>query len=139
MVVIAATVWGVAITAFGLVHTLWPALLLLAVAGAADMVSGLFRGTIWDQTIPDHMRGRLAGIEMLSYSTGPTLGNVEAGVVARFTSVQTSIVSGGLLCVAGTALLAAALPAFLSYDGRGGLARKQAEDEARAAAARENG
>ena len=133
MVVLAACAWGAAITVFGLVHQLWLALFCLAFAGAADMMSGLFRGTIWDQTIPDHLRGRLAGIEMISYSTGPLLGNVESGFVARLTSVRTSIVSGGLLCIVGSVALAAALPAFVRYDGRDGLAHKQAEDQARAA------
>lgn len=73
-VTIAATLWGVAIIVFGLVSSLWLALFFLALAGAADAVSGVFRMTIWNQTIPDHMRGRLAGIEMISYLTGPYLG-----------------------------------------------------------------
>jgi len=103
----------------------------LLLAGAADMVSGLFRMTIWNQTIPDHLRGRLAGIEMVSYMTGPLLGNAEAGIVASVFSIRTSVVSGGILCVAGTVLLAAALPAFLSYDGREGLLRKQREEAER--------
>jgi MFS family permease len=135
-VVIAAAIWGVAIICFGFAGQLWLALIFLALAGAADMVSGLFRMTIWNQTIPDHLRGRLAGIEMLSYTTGPLLGNAESGLVASLFSVRTSIVSGGILCVVGTGLLAMALPAFLHYDGREGLARKQEEDEARLAAAR---
>ena len=65
------------------------------------MVSGIFRGTIWNQTIPDPLRGRLAGIELVSYSTGPLLGNVESGVVASLAGVRVSVVSGGVLCVAG--------------------------------------
>jgi MFS family permease len=135
-VVIAAAVWGVAIICFGFAGELWLALLCLALAGAADMVSGLFRMTIWNQTIPDHLRGRLAGIEMVSYTTGPLLGNAESGLVASLFSIRTSIVSGGILCVLGTGLLAMAWPAFLHYDGRHGLARKQ-EDEARLRASRE--
>jgi len=79
----------------------------LVVAGFADMVSGIFRGTIWNQTIPDRLRGRLAGIEQVSYSTGPLLGNVEAGVVAAVAGVRASIVSGGVLCIAGVAVAAA--------------------------------
>jgi MFS family permease len=135
MVVLAAGVWGLGIGGVGLAHSLWLVLLCLVVAGAADMVSGQFRSIIWNQTIPDHLRGRLAGIEMLSYSTGPLLGNLRAGLAARWVGVGGSVVSGGLLCVAGTLALAAALPSFLRYDGRHGLARKQAEDEAWAAAA----
>jgi hypothetical protein len=111
------------------------ALLMLVLAGAADMVSGLFRMTIWNQTVPHHLRGRLAGIEMLSYSSGPTLGNLESGVVARFAGVGGSIVWGGVLCVVGTVALAAALPEFRRYDGQHGLSRKVAEDQAWAAKA----
>lgn len=135
MVVLAAGAWGLAILAFGLVDSLWLALVFLALAGAADMVSGLFRMIIWNQTIPDHLRGRLAGIEMLSYSTGPMLGQLRSGLAARWLGVNGSIVSGGLLCVVGTVALAAALPRFLRYDGREGQARKEAEDAAWAAAA----
>jgi MFS family permease len=96
------------------------------------MVSGLFRMTIWNQTVPDHLRGRLAGIEMVSYTSGPLLGNAEAGIAARLFGIRTSIVSGGILCVVGTALLALALPAFLRYDGREGLAQKEREEKERA-------
>ncbi len=94
------------------------ALAALAFAGGADMVSGIFRGTIWNQTIPDHLRGRLAGIEQISYSTGPLLGNVEAGLVASLAGLRASVVSGGILCVVGVALAALALPAFRRYDAR---------------------
>jgi MFS family permease len=130
--VLAAGVWGLAIICFGFAGRLWLALFCLALAGAADMVSGLFRMTIWNQTIPDHLRGRLAGIEMVSYTTGPLLGNAESGLVASLFSIRTSIVSGGILCVAGTALLAMALPSFLHYDGREGLKRKAADEKAAA-------
>jgi MFS family permease len=134
-VIIAATVWGIAIIGFGLANSLWLALVCLALAGGADMVSGLFRMTIWNQTIPDHLRGRLAGIEMVSYTTGPMLGNAEAGIVASLFSIRTSVISGGILCVLGSGLLAVLLPSLLHYDGRAGLARKESEEEARARAA----
>jgi hypothetical protein len=68
---------------------------------------------------------------MISYMTGPLLGNAESGVAASLFSIRASIVSGGVLCVVGTAALALALPAFLSYTGREGLARKQREEAAR--------
>lgn len=114
----AAGLWGVAILGFGLAPWLWLALLFLALAGAADMVSGVFRSTIWNTTIPDNLRGRLAGIELISYSTGPTLGNVEAGGLASLTGTRFSIGFGGVMCVVGTLALAAALPAFRAYDSR---------------------
>lgn len=111
----AAAAWGIAIVGFGLAPTLWVALLALAAAGAADMISGLFRMTLWNQTIPDGMRGRLAGIEMISYSSGPALGNLEAGVVGALAGVRASVVSGGVLCVVGTVALAGLLPRFWAY------------------------
>jgi MFS family permease len=130
-VVLAAAAWGMAIVLFGFADRLWLALLWLGVAGAADMISGLFRMIIWNQTIPDHLRGRLAGIEMVSYTTGPLLGNAESGIVASLFSIRTSVVSGGILCILGTGLIALLLPAFLRYDGRRGLERKEREDAAR--------
>jgi MFS family permease len=120
----------------GLSHALWLTLFCLAFAGAADMVSGIFRMIIWSQTIPDHLRGRLAGIEMLSYTTGPLLGQLRSGLMARTRlGIGGSIWVGGALCVAGTVALAAALPRFWRYDGEDGVARKKAEDEAWAARA----
>jgi len=117
-VLLAATVWGLAIVGFGFSSGLLPALLFLACAGAADGTSGMFRMTLWNQTIPDHLRGRLAGIEMVSYMSGPLLGHVEAGLVAAPFSVKASVVSGGALCVAGVLLCATLLPRFVGYDAR---------------------
>jgi MFS family permease len=111
----AAACWGAAIVVFGVAPSLWIAVAALVLAGAADCVSGLFRTTLWNQTIPDSMRGRLAGIEMISYSSGPALGNVEAGIVAALTNVRVSVVSGGVACIAGTVVLCALLPAFWRY------------------------
>ena len=82
------------------------------------MISAVFRGTIWNQTIPDTMRGRLAGIEMLSYSIGPLAGQVRAGFVADRWSVRGAIVSGGVSCVAGVAITATWLHDFWRYDER---------------------
>jgi MFS family permease len=138
MVIIAAALWGVGIIGVGLSNTLWLTLFCLAFAGAADMISGIFRMIIWSQTIPDHLRGRLAGIEMLSYTTGPLLGQLRSGLMARTRlGVGGSIWIGGVLCVVGTAALAVALPRFLRYDGKDGMAlKKEADDAWRAAAAR---
>src|SRR5438445_729385 len=117
-VAVAAVVWGLAIIGFGFATSLWLAVLFLVVAGAADMMSGVFRSVIWNQTIPDSLRGRLASIEMLSYTSGPALGNFEAGAVASIFNVRISIVSGGVLCVIGCVLCALALPAFRAYAAR---------------------
>jgi MFS family permease len=115
---IAAVLWGLAIVGFGLAPWLWLALLGLAAAGAADMVSGIFRMTMWNRTIPDHLRGRLASIELLSYTSGPLLGNAEAGAAASLVGVRASVVSGGALCVVAVVGTAALLPAFWAYDAR---------------------
>lgn len=117
-IVLAASAYGAAIALAGLMPSFWLVALALALAGAADMVSGVFRGIVWSQTIPEHMRGRLAGIEMLSYSLGPLGGQVRAGVTADLWSVRGAITSGGVACVAGVALTAAVLRDFWSYDDR---------------------
>lgn len=130
-ITLAAAFWGVAIIFFGFSSNLYLALFFLAVAGFFDMISGVFRMTMWNQTIPDHLRGRLAGIEMISYLTGPMLGNAEAGIVAHYFSVKTSIISGGILVVIGTIVLALLLPKFITYDGREGIKRKQEEEAER--------
>jgi MFS family permease len=117
-VVCAAMCWGAAMAVAGWMTNVWLVLLFLAVAGGCDMVSGIFRATMWNQTIPDELRGRLAGIELLSYSAGPQLGQVRSGGMAALTSVRTSVWSGGLVCVAAVGLLAFSLPKLMSYDSR---------------------
>jgi MFS family permease len=133
-ITLSVVVWGSAIIGFGFATKLWVALLCLVAAFAADMVSGMFRMTIWNQTIPDHLRGRLASIEMISYMTGPYLGNAEAGLVASLFGLRASVVSGGVMCVIGAGILALFLPGFIRYDGREGVKRKVAEEAQRAAA-----
>jgi MFS family permease len=117
-IVLGAMAYGACIALAGLSPGIWLAILFFTLAGAADMISAVFRGTIWSQTIPDNMRGRLAGIEMLSYSIGPLGGQVRAGIVADRWSVRGSIVSGGVSCVAGVALTAVWLHDFWAYDAR---------------------
>ncbi len=110
--------WGAAIVAFGLSRSLWLALLALAVAGAADMWSGIFRTTIAQAVVPDAMRGRLSGIELAVVATGPSIGDLEAGVVGSLVSVPFSIVSGGIACIAGVFVLGLLVPEFARYDAR---------------------
>jgi MFS family permease len=117
-IVIAASFYGGFIALAGVMPSFWLVALALAFAGAADMISGVFRSTVWSQTIPESMRGRLAGIEMLSYSLGPLGGQVRAGVTADLWSVRGAITSGGIACVAGVALTAAWLRDFWDYDAR---------------------
>ena len=115
-VILAAIGWGLAIAASGLTHSLVLILIFLTIAGASDMVSALFRGNIWNQTIPDELRGRLAGIELLSYSVGPLAGQLRAASMAAATTLSISVTSGGLMCVLVVAILAIFLPKFRKYD-----------------------
>jgi len=131
LVSIAAGLWGVSIIFFGLAQNVGVALLFLALAGGFDMISGIFRMTIWNQTIPHYLRGRLAGLELISYTSGPKLGDAEAGIVATLFSVRTSIISGGILCVVGTVIISTLLPQFVRYDGREGVKQKELEEALR--------
>jgi MFS family permease len=115
-VCVAAAGWGVAIAAFGLATSVPLALLMLAFAGGADFVSAVLRSTILLQVTPDSMRGRLSGIELAQVAGTPALGNLEAGALASLVGLRASIVSGGVLCVLGTAVVALALPAFRRYE-----------------------
>ena len=117
-IVIAAASFGLCVGLAGLMPNIGLVVVLLALSGAADMVSGVFRGTVWSQTIPEGMRGRLAGIEMLSYSLGPLGGQVRAGVTADLWTVRGAVSSGGFACVGGVALTAFWLHDFWSYDAR---------------------
>jgi MFS family permease len=117
-IALAAAGWGLAITGFGLAPDLAVALGCLFAAGAADMVSGIFRDTLWNQTIPDELRGRLAGVELLSYSVGPSAGQLRAGGVASVTTPRVAATSGGLLCVAAVGVVCLVLPGFWQVSGR---------------------
>jgi len=115
-VILAAIGWGLAIAVAGLSTSLILVLLFLTIAGAFDMVSALFRANIWNQTIPDHFRGRLAGIELLSYSVGPLAGQLRAATIASATTLSFSVTSGGVLCAIVVAFLAFFLPKMWKYD-----------------------
>jgi MFS family permease len=128
----AALLWGVAIVFFGLADGIWLALLFLGAAGFFDMISGIFRGAIWNQTIPNYMRGRLASIEMISYLTGPMLGSAKMGIVAERFGVRAALVSGGILCVIAVVGTALFLPKFFVYDGREGIKQRELEEAERA-------
>ena len=117
-VVLSIVAWGLSIAVFGLVSALWMACLMLAVAGAADNVSAIFRSTILQAATPDEFRGRLQGIFTVVVAGGPRLGDVEAGTVAALFGETFSVVSGGIACVVLTGALVAAVPGFLKYDAR---------------------
>jgi MFS family permease len=117
-VCVAAGLWGVAIALAGLAEAVWLAVILLALAGAADYVSAVLRSTIVLTATPDGLRGRVSGIELAQVASAPSLGNVEAGALAALTNVRFSVVSGGVACVVGTIAIALALPALLRYDAK---------------------
>jgi hypothetical protein len=114
-IAVAVGVWGLAIVAFGLSHSLVLAMLFLAVAGGADMVSGVFRMTIWAQVIPDRYRGRLAGVTLINVTSGEMIGDVESGAVAAWRGPGFSVVSGGVACLVGLGVLVVLLPEFVRY------------------------
>jgi MFS family permease len=110
---IAVGIWGVCIVGFGLATgSLWLALLFLAVAGGADVISAVFRGSILQLSVPENLRGRLSGIHILVVTGGPRLGDFESGIVAVLLTPVASVVIGGLACVAGVVALGAAVPQF---------------------------
>ncbi|MCW8410460.1 MFS transporter [Legionella sp. PATHC035] len=114
-IAIAAALWGASIIGFGLSSSLWLVLFFLALAGAFDAISGIFRGTLWNNTIPTEYRGRLAGIEMISYLSGPKLGDTRAGFIASSFSITTALISGGVLCIIGVTVCCLAFPKFWRY------------------------
>jgi MFS family permease len=114
-IALAAAGWGLSMALVGLAPSVWFALAFLAVAGGADECSAVFRDTMWKQSIPDHLRGRLAGIELLSYAAGPPAGQLRSGAVAAVTGPRFSLTSGGLACAAAVATVYLTLPALRRY------------------------
>jgi predicted MFS family arabinose efflux permease len=127
IVIGAVTVWGLAIAATGLVGSLWAAAAMLAIAGAADSVSAVCRNVINQSVTPDSMRGRMSSIYSLVVTSGPRVGDIESGTVAALTSARFSVVSGGLACVAGVALIVLAFPQLAAFDADEAEAGMQAE------------
>jgi MFS family permease len=117
-VVLTASLWGVAIGVFGFAHQFWLALVLLGLAGLGDQTSAILRSVMLFRITPTELLGRVSGIEFMQVAAAPSIGNLEAGALASATSVRFSIVSGGIACVAGCALLALAFPALVRYDAR---------------------
>jgi len=115
-VILAVLAWGAAIAAFGLVPWLPLGLLLLALAGAADVISAVFRNTILQLSVPDGLRGRLSSVHIAVVTGGPQLGDAEAGAVAALTSARISVVSGGVACILGVLALVRLVPELARYD-----------------------
>jgi MFS family permease len=117
-IVAAAALWGLGIALFGFSSSLWWVFGGLCVGGGADAVSGIFRNTMWNESIPPELRGRMAGIELISYSLGPTAGQFRAGLMAAWTTLKFSLTFGGLACTGSVAAVAAALPKLWAFDNR---------------------
>jgi MFS family permease len=118
VVVAAASLWGVAIAGFAYADRFWLALVLIGLAGFADQVSAIFRNAMLLALTPARLIGRVRGIEFMQVASAPSVGNLEAGVVASLTSIRFSVASGGLLCVAGALASAAAFPALVRYEAK---------------------
>jgi MFS family permease len=121
-VVVTASLWGLAICAFGFAEQLWLALLLLGLAGLGDQMSAILRSVMLYRITPNQLLGRVSGIEFMQVAAAPSIGNLEAGALASATSIRFSVVSGGVLCVVGCVLLAFAFPALVRYDSRADVA-----------------
>jgi MFS family permease len=116
--VLAVLGWGVAVACAGLAQQLWLAVLLLGVAGAADLVSAVYRQTILQTYAPDEMRGRMQGVFTIVVAGGPRLGDLRSGVSAAAFGVTWSWVGGGIACVVTVLVLAAVIPALRNYQVR---------------------
>ena len=128
IIAFSAAGWGLGIVLFGLVHSLVLALIGLMIAGFFDQISAIFRGLIWNQSIPDHLRGRLASIEMLSYSVGPQMGQVRGALFARAFGLEFSLISGGILTIFASALVSGMLKDFYKYDVNTNVFAKKLKD-----------
>lgn len=128
IIAFAAAGWGLGIVLFGLVHSLVFAIIGLMIAGFFDQISAIFRGLIWNQSIPDHLRGRLASIEMLSYSVGPQMGQVRGALFARAFGLEFSLISGGILTIIASALVSGMLKDFYKYDVNTNVFAKKLKD-----------
>jgi hypothetical protein len=118
IVIGAVLAWGIAIAAAGLMPTIWLAAACLALAGAADSISAVCRSIINQTVTPEALRGRMSATFMLVVTSGPRLGDLESGIAASLTSASVAVVSGGLVCVVGVLVVAAAFPALAAFDGR---------------------
>jgi MFS family permease len=127
VVIWAVLAWGAAIALAGLVSTLWAAIVLLALAGAADSISAVCRSTINQTVTPDAMRGRMSAAFSLVVTSGPRLGDIESGSVASLTTPRFSVLSGGLACIVSALLVVRGFPALARYDHERAIAEVRRE------------
>jgi hypothetical protein len=122
--------WGVTIALFGVVPVLWIGLVLLALAGAADVVSAVFRQAVQQRAVPEHLQGRLSGTFFAVVAGGPRVGDAETGVAAAIGGPQFAVWSGGLACVIGVAILLWRVPELWRDQGGGRTITAEAHTEA---------
>ncbi len=120
--------WGVAIGAAGLVRTIWPAVILFAIAGWADGISAVCRTTISQTLTPDRLRGRMSAVFNLVVTSGPRLGDIESGLVAGLVGPLDSVLIGGAGCIAGVGLTLLAFPQLAAYEADAEVARMRREE-----------
>jgi MFS family permease len=113
------TVWGITIALFGIVPVLWIGLIFLALAGAADVVSAVFRQAVQQRAVPEHLQGRLSGTFFAVVAGGPRLGDAETGVAAAIDGPQFAVWTGGAACLVGVALLLWRVPELWRDHGGG--------------------
>ncbi len=123
-------IWGATITAFGVIPVLWIGLSLLALAGAADVISAIFRQAVQQRTVPEHLQGRLSGTFFAVVAGGPRLGDAETGVAAAIGGPQFAVWSGGLACVVGVGVLLWRVPELWRDSGGGRSLSAEAETQA---------
>ena len=105
-IVLAVVGYGVAIIAFGFTRSLWPALVCLALAGVADLISTVFRSSLQQLSVPEPLRGRVSAVKVALSGAAPRFGDAEAAAVAQVVSPMFSVVSGGLLSIVGALSIA---------------------------------
>ncbi len=115
VILVAISVWGIAVALFGLTSSLFGAVFFLAMSGAADMVSAVLRTSILQSGAPDAMRGRMQGVFIVVVAGGPRLGDLRAGAMAAAVSIPATMISGGLFIVAAMVVVAIAVPTFRRY------------------------
>jgi MFS family permease len=115
IIVVSIAAWGLVVISFGFARSLWVALVLLAIAGAADSFSAVCRTTIMQRIAPNELRGRLTSLYFMVVAGGPYLGDVETGVVANAFGAEVAIITGGILCLVGLGAAAAAFPSVWRY------------------------
>ncbi len=115
-IAVCVIVYGASVAAFGFARALWLGVVLLAMSGAADMVSAAYRSTILQVAAPDNLRGRLQGVFTVVVAGGPRMGDFLAGSTAALTTPTIALAVGGLACIIGVTIAMAREPAFARYD-----------------------